>query len=111
VETVSFWLVDLVPWVLANLIDLNSMVWIRVEDLTNHIFCLLREKIRKIILSIEDFLVEIGCFLVLERKIAAEHGVKYNAATPEVAHETIIPLAGNHFRRSIAWTSTGRLQC
>ena len=52
VEAWGLWLVDLIPWMLADLINVDSFVGVCVEYLCNHIFCLFRKKIRKIVFCI-----------------------------------------------------------
>lgn len=40
-EAGGLWLVDLVPGVLSDLIDIDSFVWVCVENFGDHIFRIL----------------------------------------------------------------------
>jgi hypothetical protein len=63
-EAWGLWLMELVPRMLADLLDIDSFIWIGVENFGYHIFCFLGEKVRKIIFGVKNLLVQIGSFLV-----------------------------------------------
>ena len=52
VEAWCFRLMDLIPWMLSNLFDVDTSRGIRDKYLRNHVFCFVRQKVWKIILSI-----------------------------------------------------------
>ena len=59
VETVRFWLVNLVPWVLANLLNVDSLIGVGVKDLRDHIFGFLGQKVMEVVFGIKNFLVQV----------------------------------------------------
>lgn len=46
----------------------------------------------------------------LKRKSSADHGIQYDPTTPKVNFKPVIPFPSDHFRSSIAGTSTSSLQ-
>lgn len=46
------------------------------------------------------------CTLVFEWKKSTYHRIKYNSTTPDISKKRIISLLNQHFRRSIARTTT-----
>lgn len=98
---------NLVPRVSSDLFNCDSVRRVCNENFGNHVFRLLRQEVRKGILGVQDFLVEIRRLLVFERQITAQHRVKHDATTPKIAHQPVVLLSGYHLGSGIAWASAG----
>ena len=96
---------------LSDLIDVNSLARIRDENLSDHVSGLIGQKVWQIIISVQNLLVEVRSFLILVGEISTEHGVEDYTTTPEVAHETVVPLSSNHLWGCIARTTAGCFEC
>ena len=56
-------------------------------------------------------MIEFGSFRILKGKTATQHGIQDNATTPNINHNSLIPIfALNHFRGSITRRSTSSLK-
>ena len=69
---------------LAQTCNIYAFGWVCDKDFAENIAGILREELRNGVVSIEDFLVQIRRFLILERQIAAEHGIQNDTATPDI---------------------------
>ena len=64
VETLSFRLVHLIPRMLSDLLDIDSVSWFSDENLAYHRPGFFREEIREIIVCIKNFLIKVWSFLI-----------------------------------------------
>lgn len=113
-------LVALVPRMLPDLVHVDPLRRISHEDPRDHVLSFRREEVRQGVVGIQDLPVQIGRLLVFVRQVATEHGVEDDSARPEIGHEAVVLVAGNHlkthqnlntyFRRGIARRATGGLQ-
>ena len=106
VKSLSLRFVKFVPWVVSNLCDWNSIRWVSYKDFLYHVFGIFRQVVWKSVLCVQYFLVQVWGFLVFKWKEATEHCVQHNSARPEVTHQAIVPVAGDHLRGSIARRAT-----
>lgn len=68
-----------VPGVSPDVIDGESLGWVRVQDMVDQILCRLREEARHLVLGLDNFLVQLLCVLVLEGQVSAHHRVQNHA--------------------------------
>lgn len=90
------WSMQLVPRMLSDSLNVYTLTGICNENTSNHVFGLIREKVRRLILSIKYLFIKIGRPLILKRKVPAEHGVQDDTTTPEVTHQSVVVFASDH---------------
>ena len=101
-----FWFIFLVPVMASNLINCESPVRIRVEDLVKQIFGQGGHEVRHLELPCEDLLVKLCCVGVFEGEVATDHCVEDDASAPDVDAGWFVLFAGDHFRGGVAWWAT-----
>ena len=84
VEILSFRLVEFVPGVFSESVNVYSLLRVGYEDLLQDVLRIRRQEFWQGVIRIQNFLVQVRCLLVLEWKEAAEHCVEHNAATPYI---------------------------
>lgn len=100
----------LVPIMVSNSLDWDSLVWIRGQDFVQEVFCERSHEVWHFKLPCEDFLIEFCCVRVFERKVPTDHGIENDASAPDVYLCRLVLLARYHLRRSVAWWTTCRFQ-
>lgn len=101
----------MVPRVLSDFLNGDSLLWICYEDLRNEVSAAFRDEPRQSVVCAQDLLVEIRRFLVLqtshqikhyfEGQISTEHCVEHDPAAPKVRLESVILLASDHLQKVI----------
>jgi len=99
-----------VPLVLPDFCNSVPFRWIRVEHLLDKVFDLIRNKAWDQKVTCENLLVEFVSVRVLEGQVAACHCVEDNAAGPNIRAKPVVLLPRDHFRCSIARTTTSSLK-
>ena len=94
----------------ADVLDSEALGRIRIQDARYQVLGLIAEERRQFVLSIQNLLVQFLRVLVLERQIAADHGVQDDSAGPNVGTESEVPLALDHLGRSVARTAASSLE-
>lgn len=98
VERQRLRLVHGVPRVVADLLDGDALRRISLKDTVDHVLRLRRQELGQRVVCVENLSVQVRRLLVLERQIAAEHGVEDDTARPQVRHEAVILLASDHLQ-------------
>ena len=75
-EVVVLRLVHLVEWVPTDSVNVDSLFWVSLKNLTDDVLGVGRQELGQRVVGGEDFLVKIRRFLVLKREVAANHSVK-----------------------------------
>lgn len=99
-----------VPFVLAYVIDLYARGRICIEDLSDEIPALGAHEWRDLIISVQDFLIQEICIGILEGQEATDHREEDYATAPNVCHQTMIALSGNHLWGRIAGATASCLE-
>lgn len=97
-------------WMLSYLINRYSLIWIKFENLRQQILHNHWHMLRFFIHSLFYLVINNLRTLVLEGKKSTYHRIKYNTTAPDISKKRIISLLNQHFRRSIARTTTGSKQ-
>lgn len=114
-----------------DLLDTIAFIRVGFKYILKEVLGIRGKELRKRIVSIKDFLVKIGSFLVLycnsktnmdnylKGKVSTQHCVEDHPATPEVRLQAVVPVPSNHLsfiswqtylRGCIARTPTGCFQ-
>lgn len=96
--------------VATDVLDSNTRLGVRVQDLLNEVLALRREELGHLVIGSHNLLVQIRCLGVLEGEVASDHGVENDTTRPNVRLQTVISLPGDHLGRCIAWRATRCLQ-
>ena len=94
----TFRLMELVPWVVLQPLYVDALLWIGLENFREDVLRFWRQELRKIIVCIQNLLVEIWCFLIFKWQITAQHRVEYDTATPYIGLQPMISITGNHLQ-------------
>ena len=95
-----------IPFVVLDLSYSIPLRWVSIQNFLDQIFAGFRNETWNQKVTVQDFLVELACVGVFERKVATCHGVQDDAAAPNVRVETLVSFTCDHFRSGIAWTAT-----
>ena len=109
-ECLSLWFVQLIPRMLSDLSNRNSLVRICLEDFCDHIFCFVREEVREGVLGVQDLLVEIRRLLVFIRQEPTQHRIQNDTHAPQITCKAVIVVSSNHLWSCIARRSTSRFK-
>ena len=78
------WLVELVPRVLLEAFDVDSLLRISYEYLGDDVLSLRGQELGKSVVSIQNFLVQVRSLLVFKWQVSAQHSVQHHSTTPNV---------------------------
>ena len=98
------------PGVVSDVVHVVPLLWIGVEYPANHVLALRAEELGQGVVGTHDLLVQIARLRILKGQVAANHGIEDDARRPNVGSEAVVPLASDHFGRSIARRATSRLE-
>lgn len=62
----------LVPGVASDVLDTVSNLWICLQNISDEVFCVFARDLRDCVLSIQNFLVEVGSVRVLKGQITTD---------------------------------------
>ena len=91
-----------------DLLDTIAFIRVGFKYILKEVLGIRGKELRKRIVSIKDFLVKIGSFLVLycnsktnidnylKGKVSTQHCVEDHPATPEVRLQAVVPVPSNH---------------
>lgn len=99
-----------VPRMVADVLDIEALGRVRIQDARYQVLGLVAEERRQFVFSVQNLLIQLLRVLVLERQIAADHGVQDDSAGPNVGAESEVPLALDHLGRGVARTAAGGLE-
>ena len=100
--TIIFHIDLAVPFVLAYVIDLYASGRVCIKDLRDEVPALRAHEGRDLIISVQDFFIQEICIGILEGQEATDHREEDDATAPDICHQTMIALSGNHLRGRIA---------
>lgn len=90
----------------SNLINCESLVRVRIEDLVKQVFGQRGHEVRHFELPCEDLLVKLCSVGVFEGEVATDHCVEDDASAPDVNTGWFVLFTGDHFRGGVAWGAT-----
>ena len=102
-------LADLKPWMLPDVFDLGTMLRVFCQNCPDQVNDIIADKFWYYVLALKYFVIEQTSVRVLKWQKTANKSVQNNATTPHIDFITLIFEAGNHLRRCITRTTTGRL--
>ena len=100
--TIIFHIDLAIPFVLAYVIDLYASGRVCIKDLRDEVPALRAHEGRDLIISVQDFFIQEICIGILEGQEATDHREEDDATAPDICHQTMIALSGNHLRGRIA---------
>ena len=102
----AHWLVELKPWVRADVLNFETFFRICIQHLLKHFLSIWADKAWYFEFSTQYFLIEFRSVWVLKWQKPTDQGKHYDATTPNIYICSEIFLASYHFRSSIARTTT-----
>jgi hypothetical protein len=84
------------PGMPSNISDRKTIIRISVKNLLYQIFTLITHKLRDLIVSVQDLLIQVRCLGIFKWKISTYHCEQYNSWTPNICLQTIVSLTGYH---------------
>lgn len=97
-EVAVFRLVQLVKWVLAEAVDIDSVLRVSYKDFGDDVFCFGRQKLGERVVRGKDLFVEVRGLLVFVGQEAAKHRVQHHPDGPNVGSESVVAVASNHLQ-------------
>ena len=102
---------DLVePRVFSDICNLESLFRVRIQKVGYEIPRLWRNKFRDLVVSVEDLLVKIRRVWIFEGQVPTDQSKQDDSTAPNVNIRSMISLASNHLRSSIAGRATSSFQ-
>lgn len=97
-EVVVFRLVQLVKWVLAEAVNIYSLLRISYKDFGDNVFRFGRKKFGERVVCGKDLFVKVRRLLVFVGQEAAKHGVQHHSDGPNVRSESVVAVASDHLQ-------------
>jgi hypothetical protein len=102
----SFRLVDFEPLILLDLLESESQLRVRHQDVLNEVPDFIGEVAGELVTCREDLLVETLGVLIFKGEVATDQTEEHHASTPDIGFRSIVLKAFNKFWSRIAGRST-----
>jgi hypothetical protein len=96
----------MIPFVLPDIIDFVPLLRISTENTFQQISRFFGDKPRDLKVTLQNFLIQVCCVGIFERKISTDQGEHDDTTGPYISIQSLIPKTSNHLRGSIARTAT-----
>lgn len=96
-----FYLCQIIPFTSSNLWNLESGLWINVENIAENVSSLCCQKLRHFELASDNFLIQNTGVGIFKRKITTKHGVDNDSTRPDIHIYALITLTCDHFRSCV----------
>ena len=100
----------LVPRMGTDALDGQSLLWVSAKNFPDQVLASIAHKLRYLVLSIQDLVIQLIGLRVFERKETTYHSIDDNSTAPHIRRQAIVLLASHHFWSCIARTATCGLQ-
>ena len=94
----------------SDITYLEPLLGVGVQNLLDQVLRRLRYEARNQVVAVYDLLIQLARVRVLKRQVAAHHRIQNDAAAPDVRVQTLVSLASDHLRSSVARTATSRFE-
>ena len=99
-----------VPRMVFYVLNFVALLRVDLHDMLHQVFGLFVDVARYQILARENLLVEFVSVRVFKGQVTDCHCIQDHSKGPNICVKSMVPLASDHFRRGITWTSTGGFQ-
>ena len=95
---------------LSDIFDCEASLGVSVQNFLDQVLAGSGDEAWDQVVTVQYLFVQSISIWIFKRQVAARHGIKDDAAAPNIRIQSIVPLASNHLWSCIAWTPTCCLQ-